>query len=231
MWFFNPSIQRLHAFMTCDSSAASTIAFSLPLHACLIEDSTALCPPLAALRLRPSPGSRRAKWLTTKTRLFPRGWYMSPGKFLGKRKRGEMPWEKARFFPGHFPRFPRCAMRTAGQRYALAAQERLFAKPLLVVARSIYVDKVAFFGSFLGYKKERPRTVSSCNPRLLRRIRCLLCFPLRLQERTPPLPLLPVRHSIKNIFKIFFKKGIDIRLYLCIIMHVIKKLFISEVLL
>ena len=56
-------------------------------------------------------------------------------------------------------RSPRCAMRTAGQRVTLAAQERLSAIKPLVEICSIYGDNAASFGSFLGYRKERSRSV------------------------------------------------------------------------
>ena len=65
--------------------------------------------------------------------------------------------EKASFLLDPFSCFERCALRTAGQRIALAAQEQRSAIPYLFAIRSIYGDKVASFGSFLGYRKERLR--------------------------------------------------------------------------
>ena len=97
-----------------------------------VEDYASLHPPQAALRLRP-PGPQPAIWLTTKTKQFARGWFTSPGKFLGKRKR-KLAGGESLLSPHAIFRFPRCAMRTAGQRATLAAQERWSAlKPLVVI--------------------------------------------------------------------------------------------------
>ena len=81
---------------------------------------------------------------------------MSPGKFLGKRKRKNGWWRKLAFSPRHFSfSTVRFAHRRPAQ--ALAAQERLSALKPLVVIRSFYGDKVAFSGSLLGFKREHPR--------------------------------------------------------------------------
>ena len=104
------------------------------------------------------PGPQFAMQLTTKTKLFPRVGFMSPGKFLGKRKRKNGWWRKLAFSPGHFSF---STVRFAHRRPAHSA-----GRPGTVIGdivsscdSCIYGDKAAFFGSFLGYKKEHPVTV------------------------------------------------------------------------
>ena len=70
------------------------------------------------------PGPATAMEDGCKTKQFARFWYTSPGEFLGKRKANRKPWREQVFSTAFSFAFPRCALRTAGQRMALAAQER-----------------------------------------------------------------------------------------------------------
>ena len=112
-------------------------------------------PPYPRAREQCSLDSQSAMGMTQKTKLVSASIVRVANRVPGYKKTKKNPWKKARFLPRVLFRFPRCAMRTAGQRIALAAQERIFTFLFLIAIRNVYGDKVAFSGSLLGCKRER----------------------------------------------------------------------------
>ena len=95
-----------------------------------------------------------------------------------------------------FPRFPRCAMRTAGQRVTLAAQERWSAISWLLVVCSFYGDKVGFSGSLFDSKREHPRNRTSLQSAAFTSIKLPFLVLFWASKENAPFPYLLAFRSI-----------------------------------
>ena len=133
------------------------------------------------------PGPANAIEVGWKTKQFARVGFTSPGEFLGKRKRKNGRWRKLAFSSTHFSF---STVRFAHRRPAHGAGRPGTVVNIIVTScdSCIYGDKVAFFGSFLGYKKEHPRYRSFLQPAAFTttKLPFLILF-WAIKENAPPL--------------------------------------------
>ena len=128
------------------------------------------------------PGPATAMWLTTKPNNLREFGICRQASSWVKEKRTESLGENL-FSPRLFFRFSTVRLAHRRPAQALAAQERLSAIKPLVAIHSVYGDNTASFGSFLGYRKERPRYRIFGNPLHSHQQNCLFEIPFGLPRQ------------------------------------------------